>query len=97
MGRRRIWHLTQSGILALNLFSIYSLLYTPSPHFHRIITVQYTPFSPPPPIQNCEPEPQSLEQSFGLVCPPAPSPSRISCCIPDVHSFHSISEWFTPD
>ncbi|KRY12799.1 hypothetical protein T12_924 [Trichinella patagoniensis] len=47
-----------------------SELYGCSPHFHHIIAAQYTPSSPPPPIQSCEAEreaksSQSLEQLFG--------------------------------
>ncbi|XP_003366675.1 conserved hypothetical protein [Trichinella spiralis] len=52
-----------------HLFTVVYTFTTFPPHNHSAIHA-FSP--PPPPIQNCEPEPQSLEQSFGLVCPPAP-------------------------
>ncbi|KRZ80658.1 hypothetical protein T08_6777 [Trichinella sp. T8] len=60
----------------------YSLLYTCSAHFHRIIRVETPSTTPPSTNLSCETERKSLFESFSVVFPPAHRTSSIKISVP---------------
>ncbi|KRX65135.1 hypothetical protein T09_6585 [Trichinella sp. T9] len=77
----------KSGTLVAHFSITISMLYSCSPHFHRIICEDSPPHTLPPPTQGCVPHRHSLHQSFDhpYLLSPCHHPS-ISVYSPSTHS-----------